>query len=453
MVRNFARNTGIHSIFLSALEEHSAKMSQAIVVIQQFVSLLSCTRRSSSGARNKRNEAFELERKLRKKRTTSFETLSNDSTDLDSNPTSGHTSESEMDISSSGHLAAKRNFTAGVRGPPGLEGRAKGQGKGKDFRANAKPFFPKPSNKDCGKDDQIGEYLGEISTSSGRDAPTSLEEVLKKRLQRGPPKTDLLIAFEKWIKDMEGQGTRVTLAAYTTVIDACAKAGDMDRAEFWMKHLLDAGRKLDVVSYCAMIDACAKSGDSKKASQWHKKMQANGVRPNAHSFSAVINACSKATDLPSALQWLGEMSKAGVAADVVIYANVLDACAKVKNGELARVVFDLMISCKIRPNIVVFTSFARSFAHSGKWKEVEHIAEEMASHRVEMNDYFLCVLLIAYGRALPRRQADRAATAFLQAHQKGIRMNKHIMDALWHAVGRTRYEDLVRKCGIVGCIA
>lgn len=405
--------------------------------------------------RTNQNNTLDMQRTLRKKHLTSLETLSNDSTDLDSNPPSGSTSESEMDTTSSGDRVSKKTGPPGFRGPPGLDSQAmqqgrcvKGQVKGNGFSANTKPFVPKPVTKDCGKDNHIAECLGEITSSSGSDVPTSLEEVLKRRLQRGPPKTDLLVAFEKWVREMEEQGTRVTLAAYTTVIDACAKAGNMDRAEFWMQHLLDAGRKPDVVSYCAMIDACAKSGDAKKACEWHRKMQANGVHPNAHSFSAVINACSKATDLSSACQWLGEMSKAGVAADVFIYANVLDACAKVRNGALARVVFDLMLSCNIRPNIVAFTSFARSFAHSGKWREVEQIVEEMAAHKIAMNDYFLCVLLIAYGRAVPRREADRAEAAFLQAHRKGIVMNKHIMDALWRAVGTTRCQDLARRCGI-----
>jgi len=250
---------------------------------------------------------------------------------------------------------------------------------------------------------------------------------------------------DKRVKELVERGV-----ALTTVIDACAKAGDMVRAEFWMQRLLDEGAQPDVVSYCAMIDACAKSGDAKKACKWHEKMQSNGIQPNAHSFSAVINACAKAVDLPLACQWIEEMGKAGVAADVVIYANVLDACAKVKNGELARLVFDQMIACGIRPNIVVFTSLARSFAHSGNWQEVERIAEEMLAHKVAMNEYFLYVLLIAYSQAKPQREADRAEAAFLQATRNGIKMNKHIMVALERAVGSTHSQNLARKCGMDG---
>merc|ERR1719399_1216143 len=89
-----------------------------------------------------------------------------------------------------------------------------------------------------------------------------------------------------------------------------------------------------------MIDTCAKAGDLERAELWHSRMLAQGVEPNAHSFSAVINACAKAGDVSAACHWLGQMEHAGVPADVVVYSAVLDACAKASECVRAKQVFE-----------------------------------------------------------------------------------------------------------------
>ena len=49
------------------------------------------------------------------------------------------------------------------------------------------------------------------------------------------------------------------------MIDACAKHGDVDRAETWLQRMLYDGVQAEVVSYSAVIDACAKHGDVDEA--------------------------------------------------------------------------------------------------------------------------------------------------------------------------------------------
>ena len=53
--------------------------------------------------------------------------------------------------------------------------------------------------------------------------------------------------------------------SYSTIIDACAKHGDVDRAETWLQRMLYDGVQAEVVSYSAVIDACAKHGDVDEA--------------------------------------------------------------------------------------------------------------------------------------------------------------------------------------------
>ena len=55
------------------------------------------------------------------------------------------------------------------------------------------------------------------------------------------------------------------VVSYNAVIDACAKHGDVDRAEAWLRRVLRDGVQANVVSCNTVVDACAKHCDVDKA--------------------------------------------------------------------------------------------------------------------------------------------------------------------------------------------
>lgn len=204
-----------------------------------------------------------------------------------------------------------------------------------------------------------------------------------------------------------------------------------------------------VASHSSMIDACAKAGDPQGAELWHKRMLEDGEKPSAHSFSSLVSACSKAGDVTAACQWLGEMEVASVPADIVVYSSILDACAKVGDADRAKQLFEKMRSQGITPDAVSYASLARPFAHRGEWQEVERIFEQMRSEGLAMNEYFLYSLLLSYGSARPR-QANRAEIAFHEAHAAGVELNKHVLTAFARAVGRLRCSELLAELKVNG---
>merc|ERR1719181_2015283 len=78
---------------------------------------------------------------------------------------------------------------------------------------------------------------------------------------------------------MVARGIEARVTTYTAVVDACAKCGDVLRAETWMEKMIACGVEPNVVSYSAMIDACAKGGDPDRAELWHTRMLLKGVSP------------------------------------------------------------------------------------------------------------------------------------------------------------------------------
>ena len=54
-------------------------------------------------------------------------------------------------------------------------------------------------------------------------------------------------------------------STYNALISACARKGDVDRAEFWLKKLLKSTAQADVASYSSVIHACAKANSLRRA--------------------------------------------------------------------------------------------------------------------------------------------------------------------------------------------
>ena len=82
--------------------------------------------------------------------------------------------------------------------------------------------------------------------------------------------------------EIEQHGLKAQVTTYTLKVDACAKSGDMFRAEKWMGHMEAAEVEPNVVSLRAMIDACAKAG-----SHQGRCVACENVRVCVHAYLCV----------------------------------------------------------------------------------------------------------------------------------------------------------------------
>lgn len=200
-----------------------------------------------------------------------------------------------------------------------------------------------------------------------------------------------------------------------------------------------------------MIDACARVGDLVRAERWHGKMVEWGVSPNVYIYSALINACAKASDVVAACAWLQKAEDSGTTLDAVVYGCVINACGKADDAERAKTVFQQMKSQGIQTHVVIYGALARPFAYKGDYMEVERIAEEMVAEGIPLNDYFLYMILLSYSRSKPRK-AERAEAAFRKAMSFGIKANERVLKALSSAVGRSRCAEIVEYYEHAGTI-
>ena len=66
----------------------------------------------------------------------------------------------------------------------------------------------------------------------------------------------------------------------------------------------------DEVTYNSVIHACAKKGEVQKAEQWFNWITKAKLCPNEVTYSSVIHACAEKGEVDKAEQWFERMTKA-----------------------------------------------------------------------------------------------------------------------------------------------
>eukprot|EP00439_Symbiodinium_sp_Y106_P082133 s1128_g21.t1 len=145
---------------------------------------------------------------------------------------------------------------------------------------------------------------------------------------------------------------------FNSMINACAKAGDIESADHWLGRMLQerscrlegacglegayglAGLKPDDKTYNSLMHACGRNGNPERAELWYAQMTSQGFRPDRITFSTIINSCAKAGEIEKALNpelckliidmlihFDHEMENHGFAPNLMCYNCLLQACA------------------------------------------------------------------------------------------------------------------------------
>ncbi|CAK9019997.1 unnamed protein product [Durusdinium trenchii] len=91
---------------------------------------------------------------------------------------------------------------------------------------------------------------------------------------------------------------------YNSMINACAKAGDIERADHWLERMLQAGVKPDDKTYNSLMHACGRNGNPERAELWYACLESNLTPFDRITFSTIINSCAKAGSVEKASYWI-----------------------------------------------------------------------------------------------------------------------------------------------------
>eukprot|EP00913_Durusdinium_trenchii_P006562 g6165.t1 len=103
---------------------------------------------------------------------------------------------------------------------------------------------------------------------------------------------------------------------YNSMINACAKAGDIERADHWLERMLQAGVKPDDKTYNSLMHAC----DVNSANMWFSALLSKGHTPSTITYNCMVSTFTQAGAVDLAMEWLLRMLKEGCQPDAVTRA-------------------------------------------------------------------------------------------------------------------------------------
>jgi len=160
---------------------------------------------------------------------------------------------------------------------------------------------------------------------------------------------------------MHGAGIKGDTISFTTVINACARVGDVKKAEAWLMRMLESGVEPNTITFNAVISACAKVGDGRRACEWLAKMKAAGILPNSFSYNSAAKPHAARGDYRRVEELMKSLRSDGLPYDDFCLTSLLYAYsnAKPKQREKAEAVFREHLAEGVRVTSTSLQALAR----------------------------------------------------------------------------------------------
>jgi len=132
--------------------------------------------------------------------------------------------------------------------------------------------------------------------------------------------------------EMQGSGVTPDCAAYNALINACARAGDVPRAEGAFGQMVAAGITPDVISYTSLIKAFAIVGDVEGAERTFAEMEQRTnhfttfTSPSSYTFAHLMAVQRRAGNATRVFELLQAMGDRDLRPDVAHLSIALQSC-------------------------------------------------------------------------------------------------------------------------------
>lgn len=167
----------------------------------------------------------------------------------------------------------------------------------------------------------------------------------------------------------------------------------------------------DVYSYTSVIDACAKSGQLQRALEVLEGMQRVRVTPSLVTYNALILACGAGGvgDWRRALGFVEEMIDSGLKPDAFTFTLTLAAC-EAGGGDWDRVLLRLRdMGAKIKEDAVLARLTVAACGRAGDWRGGLGVVEEMGASGAPPDVGVYNALIEALSAKRPRRREEEEA--------------------------------------------
>ena len=160
--------------------------------------------------------------------------------------------------------------------------------------------------------------------------------------------------------------------------------GKLTEAHVAFENIEAAGLRANENVYSSLMDACSRAGDVNAAEGVLQRLQRDGMHPNAPVYTALMGAYINAGRHPDEVcAVLERMRAAGVVQDAPSWTCVVQAYLKHRMPGKAWKIFDRMRFQGIDPDAVAFTTVMHACALSDQLEQAQGLWVEMQLNRVQ----------------------------------------------------------------------
>merc|ERR1719163_542479 len=132
----------------------------------------------------------------------------------------------------------------------------------------------------------------------------------------------------------------------------------------------------DLITYNTLIDACARVGEMAKASALFRDMCEQGVDPDLITYSTVVKGYCCQGDMEQAIQLFALMQKRNIKPDAILFNSILDGCARKRMRTLTEQVLRDMEEAKVAPSNFTLSILVKLYGREGDLNRAFEVVEQ-----------------------------------------------------------------------------
>ncbi|XP_024391603.1 pentatricopeptide repeat-containing protein At4g21880, mitochondrial isoform X2 [Physcomitrium patens] len=193
-------------------------------------------------------------------------------------------------------------------------------------------------------------------------------------------------------------GVQPTVVTYNSLISACVKIGDLERACSLFPEMKELGVEANTHCYNPLIQGFAMQGRFDRALAVMRSMDAAGVKPDVNTYRLLIFACSLSKDQDKADQLFAEMQEREIRPDESIYTVMIIVYSKCGNVDRGIEMIRSLEKSGETAGIEAKSAILHGLAVTGRLEEALALYAVFKRERLLPHSYAVGTLLAALGK-------------------------------------------------------
>jgi pentatricopeptide repeat protein len=212
----------------------------------------------------------------------------------------------------------------------------------------------------------------------------------------------------------------VNAVIYCSVLKGFSHQKKIDRFWFVYQEMLVQKVQFSVVTFNTMVDACARNGEMSRVTDLLQSMVSQGIEPNLITYSAILKGYCQENKLDAAFELMGNMIKTTkFKPDEIMYNSLMDGCARQGLYDRGISVLVAMEADRVQPSNFTLSVLVKLCSRAKRLNRAFEIVQEISSkYRFKPNVHVYSNLIQA---SVQNKQLPRGIEVLQQLLGEGIR--------------------------------